>query len=256
MAEDKGKIDAQVHETQVMGQNPGAFVQYSNPMMQTGMLPGVPAGLEYLSTLSSVHVHQVFDTFEVLTGWERNNKYNILNDNEQQFFLAKEDTDCCTRQFLGAQRPFTMNITTMDGRDVIQVDRPWRCQGALCCCHLQEMTIMSPPGTVVGYVRERHTWCRPELWIENANGERIFDIVGENCCAVYCRCGDISFKVLSAVDNSEVGQIVKKWRGLAECVGFNRFSLHFPLDLDVNMKAILLGATFLVDFMFFEVQQK
>ena len=30
------------------------------------------------------------------------------------------------------------------------------------------------------------------------------------------------------------------------------FGLTFPIDLDVKMKATLLGATFLIDFMYFE----
>ena len=30
------------------------------------------------------------------------------------------------------------------------------------------------------------------------------------------------------------------------------FGINFPMDLDVRMKAVLLGACFLIDFMFFE----
>ena len=30
------------------------------------------------------------------------------------------------------------------------------------------------------------------------------------------------------------------------------FGVTFPIDLDVKMKATLLGATFLIDFMYFE----
>ena len=32
----------------------------------------------------------------------------------------------------------------------------------------------------------------------------------------------------------------------------DNFSLTFPIDLDVKVKATLLGAVFLIDFMFFE----
>lgn len=34
----------------------------------------------------------------------------------------------------------------------------------------------------------------------------------------------------------------------------DNFGIQFPLDLDVNVKATLLGAVFLIDFMFFEQQ--
>ena len=32
------------------------------------------------------------------------------------------------------------------------------------------------------------------------------------------------------------------------------FGVTFPIDLDVKVKATLLGATFLIDFMYFEKQ--
>lgn len=35
----------------------------------------------------------------------------------------------------------------------------------------------------------------------------------------------------------------------------DNFGVTFPLDLDVKMKATLLGAVFLLDFMFFEQPQ-
>lgn len=33
------------------------------------------------------------------------------------------------------------------------------------------------------------------------------------------------------------------------------FGVTFPVDLDVKLKAALIGAVFLIDFMFFEQQQ-
>ena len=34
----------------------------------------------------------------------------------------------------------------------------------------------------------------------------------------------------------------------------DNFGINFPIDLDVKVKATLLGATFLIDFMYFEKQ--
>ncbi len=64
-----------------------------------------------------------------------------------------------------------------------------------------------------------------------------------------------NFKVLSPGDDGvEVGMITKQWTGLVR-EGFtdaDNFGVTFPVDLDVRMKAVLLGAVFLIDFMFFE----
>jgi len=45
-----------------------------------------------------------------------------------------------------------------------------------------------------------------------------------------------------------VGKISKQWSGLAREIFTDAdfFGISFPLDLDVRMKAVLLGATFLI----------
>jgi len=59
---------------------------------------------------------------------------------------------------------------------------------------------------------------------------------------------------LSPDGTTEVGKISKQWSGFLR-EGFtdaDTFGINFPVDLDVRMKAVLLGATFLIDFNFFE----
>ncbi len=55
-------------------------------------------------------------------------------------------------------------------------------------------------------------------------------------------------------DRSEIGVITKQWSGLLRegWTDADNFGVTFPVDLDVRMKAVLLGAVFLIDFMFFE----
>ena len=55
---------------------------------------------------------------------------------------------------------------------------------------------------------------------------------------------------------TEVGQITKQWSGLLKeaFTDTDNFGVSFPLDLDVRMKAVLLGAVLLIDFMFFETE--
>ena len=51
-----------------------------------------------------------------------------------------------------------------------------------------------------------------------------------------------------------VGKISKQWSGLVREVftDADNFGISFPMDLDVRCKATLLGAVFLIDFMYFE----
>ena len=94
--------------------------------------------------------------------------------------------------------------------------------------------------------------CIPQFVVKDCNDEVALRIEGPLC--TFSICGDVEFKVLSPDGSTEVGKISKQWSGLLR-EGFtdaDHFGISFPMDLDVRMKATLLGALFLIDFMFFE----
>ncbi|XP_077865055.1 phospholipid scramblase 1-like [Saccoglossus kowalevskii] len=64
----------------------------------------------------------------------------------------------------------------------------------------------------------------------------------------------IYVQVLSTDGATQVGKISKQWSGMVKemFTDADNFGITFPMDLDVNMKAVMLGACFLIDFMFFE----
>lgn len=53
---------------------------------------------------------------------------------------------------------------------------------------------------------------------------------------------------MSSVNGETIGRIQKQWSGLAKEIftDADNFGITFPMDLDVKMKAILLGACFLI----------
>lgn len=53
---------------------------------------------------------------------------------------------------------------------------------------------------------------------------------------------------MSPDGSTQVGKISKQWTGLAKEVftDSDNFGITFPIDLDVKMKATLLGAVFLI----------
>lgn len=65
------------------------------------------------------------------------------------------ESNCCLRQYCGPSRPFAMAITDNSGAEVIHLERPMRCNGACCFCCLQEIEVQSPPGTIIGYVKQK-----------------------------------------------------------------------------------------------------
>lgn len=67
---------------------------------------------------------------------------------------------------------------------------------------------------------------------------------------IYC---GLSLQIFD-MKGHEVGKISKQWSGLGReaFTDADNFGVSFPLELDVKVKAVILGAVFLIDFMFFE----
>lgn len=58
----------------------------------------------------------------------------------------------------------------------------------------------------------------------------------------------ISLGQIVTLDGDQVGKISKQWSGLARemFTDADFFGINFPMDLDVRMKAVMLGACFLI----------
>lgn len=56
------------------------------------------------------------------------------------------------------------------------------------------------------------------------------------------------FQISTADETSFCGRITKQWSGLAKeaFTDADNYGISFPIDLDINIKAILMGAVFLI----------
>lgn len=243
------------------GVNPGG-----QPVLMTapGQIPGVPPGLEYLTQIDQLLVHQQVEIFEALSGWEMQNKYQVKNSLGQQVFFAAEESGCCMRMCCGPGRGFVMHITDNFGNEVIRAVRDFKCCAGCCwcaspdsCCSM-DIRIEAPIGQTVGYLKQDKSGWKPKYIIQDGNEQTVFIVVGPCCpCQGICCTADIEFPLLSLDGQTQVGVISKQWAGaLRELfLDADHFSISFPMDLDVRMKATLLGALFLIDFMHFETQK-
>ncbi|XP_065841128.1 phospholipid scramblase 1-like [Oscarella lobularis] len=214
--------------------------------------PDCPPGLEYLTQIDQLLVHQQVELLEMITGWETANKYDVKNSMGQRVYFAAEQNSCFQLQCCGASREFNLTIVDNAQREVIHLYRPLRCTSCCFPCCLQELVVEAPAGQPVGYVKQRWTLWIPEFDICSADGNVVLKIVGP-CCTWSCG-SDVEFKIFTPDKQTEVGKISKQWSGLVKemFTDADNFGITFPLDLDVKMKAVMLGACFLIDFMFFE----
>ncbi|XP_007441706.1 phospholipid scramblase 3 [Python bivittatus] len=212
----------------------------------------IPPGLEYLTQVDQILIHQKVELVEAFIGFEGNNKYEVRNSLGQHIFHAEEQNDCCTRNCCGSLRRFSMRLDDPTGREVIRLVRPLKCVSCWFPCCLQEMEVQCPPGTTIGYVVQTWHPFTPRFSIQNVEKETVLRVLGP-CFACSCG-GDVSFEVKTRDESRGVGRISKQWSGLIKEIftDTDNFGIQFPMDLDVKVKAVLLGACFLIDFMFFE----
>ncbi|KAJ8048525.1 Phospholipid scramblase 1 [Holothuria leucospilota] len=111
-------------------------------------ITGCPPGLEYMCQLDQILVYQQVEILEVLTRLETQNKYQIKNSLGQQVFLAKEESDFLSRQYLGSRRSFIMHVVSNVNQEVIRVIRP-----SQSCVGWFTVVVEAPPGEPIGHVQ-------------------------------------------------------------------------------------------------------
>ena len=237
-------------------QQPQAEVVWMPPPQA---IANCPPGLEYLTQIDQILVHQQVELWEVVTGYQTANRYVVKNTLGQQVYFAAENSSPFWRQCCSINRPFELSILDNAKNEVIHMERPFSCSTNICCIWCpQKLEVQAPPGQIVGYVRQNVSCWNPSFSIQDAEEREVLHMTG-SMAAICCRgCyGDIDFE-LTTLEDVSVGKVSKQWGGLAKeyFTSADNFGIKFPMDLDVKMKAVVMGACFLIDFIFFEQAQQ
>jgi len=195
--------------------------------------------LDRLSSISGLVVRQLKEWGEILTGFETRNKYTISDVSGRRLYLAREEAgSTLLRWFLKALRPFTIVVFTEDGHEVLRVMRPFR-------FYFHRAEVVGSQGQSLGVIERRFSILRRVYSVLNRSGEEVYQLFGPIL-------HPWTFQIRK--DGVECGKITKKWSGLWK-EGFtdaDNFGVLFPAEWDVQSKALLLGAVFLIDFVHFE----
>ncbi|KAL1252442.1 hypothetical protein QQF64_017135 [Cirrhinus molitorella] len=198
-------------------------------------------GVDQLFVYKEPHPEECFD--EVCCEIKADNRYKVKDDIGNVIFSILEDIDYCSRH-LYQGRSFIMNVINEYNKEVIRLVHPFLCQVG---CKKHELEVQSPPGFVIGHVRQNWHVCLPKFTIENKQGEPEVEIVGP---FVPFSCMDQNFELVSlheAETDTAFGEICKPLSCSVLNTGVD-FVLRFPSNLDAKMKATLLGACILIDF--------
>jgi len=192
-----------------------------------------------LLSVDGLVVSQRKEWGEILTGFETKNKYAVLDTNGKDLYIAVEEGgSTILRWVLHALRPFEISIRTYDKQLILRIVRPFR-------FYFHELKIFDSQGEHLGTIQRRFSLLRRVYSVLDGSGQEIYQLFGPIL-------HPWTFEIKKGV--SQYGKITKKWSGLLKEAfsDADNFGVTFPVDWDKKLKALFLGAVFLIDFVHFE----
>lgn len=200
-------------------------------------------GLEPIVTeQDQLLVRQVKEWGEILVGFECRNRFELLaSDGRRVGFVAEEGQGLGAvlfRNVLGSLRKASLHVADADGCEVGRIEKPFR-------WFFHRVDVFED-GRKVGAVERRWSWFHRRYVVENASGQEVLEIFSP------------LFRIWTfqlRADGREIGAIRKKWGGLLREAfsDADTFGVEFPpTGMGSDVRKILLGATFLIDFVHFE----
>lgn len=196
--------------------------------------------MERLATANGLVVRQKKEWREALTRIEHRSQYAVSDPAGGDLYVAVEEGgSTLARLFLGNVRPFTMRLCRPDGKAVLRFEQPFR-------CWFRELRVFDEVHQrTLGTVRRQWSWIRRIYSVREAGGTEMYRLLGP-----------LRHPWTFEIHQGErvAGRIVKKWGGLAReaFTEADDFGITFPAGCAPGMKAVLLGAVFLIDFAHFE----
>ena len=91
--------------------------------------------MEKLDNVKELVIQQHLSKTEAFTGWEKINRYSIWNaqTGEQLFGAAENSISCCTRNYCGNLREFTIPFTNENGQEAFRLEKPRAMVSGGCC---------------------------------------------------------------------------------------------------------------------------
>lgn len=258
--------------------------------MQPGMMPmqggtilfkGVPMmiiadPLAELASATTALVAQEMELLEIITNCETPNRYHVfLQDafgNSKYLFKCKEESSCFQRNCCPAgARGFQMNIKHVISqisfnddfsKPYLRFDKPFKCT---CCClarpEMKGLFVQSKQ--VLGKVQEPCTFCDPVINVFGKDGNIRYKITTSCCqCGYCCRnniCGklsEITFRIYNGNQSTEgkgVGTITREVKGVQNIISdADSFRITFPVDAKPEEKLLIIGATLMIDYQYYE----
>ncbi|XP_032456747.1 phospholipid scramblase 2 isoform X2 [Nasonia vitripennis] len=205
---------------------------------------GVFSGTYFLSSVEQLEIQQVVDLSSLLGKSKNGAQYRVRVPRAETIFLAIEDSKECQRTFLRSSRELTLNIMDPSGETsfVIRKSLSWGCMPGF----LHRVSVEST--NYIGSVEQNFTVLGISFTVYDHNRTPLCFIDGPNVYSC-CMSTETQFQIVSVDKSRQIASLIRHWDHAL--VDYSVL-LTFTPDTDVKLKGLLLGAAFLLEFLFFE----
>ncbi|KAL6424521.1 hypothetical protein ACFW04_009931 [Cataglyphis niger] len=202
------------------------------------------SGTQFLAGVEQLEIQQVIDLSTLLGRIERGTQYRVKVPRAETLFLAMESKTETESRMCGWYKGFVLNVLDQCGETafVMRKDPSWM--------HIpgsrQKITVES--ANLIGSVEENFSFMGPNFTVYDAFKEPLCNIYGPNICGC-CMYKEAQFQIISLDGSRQVASLIHQWDHLS--VDYILL-LTFPVDTDVKLKSLLLGASFLIEYLYFQ----
>ncbi|XP_040203133.1 phospholipid scramblase 3-like [Rana temporaria] len=201
--------------------------------------PVAPPGLEYLLQVNGLFMK------ETRSGIFQNyNTYDLFGTDGQLVYQATEQRECCGPRM-------DCRVANTQGYNVLNLLVPLEC----CSCDTK-LQVSSSSGELLGYIIQEWTSFTLSFDILDPSGLVCLNVKGPGWGEGFM--SDLHYKILSADRITQIGVITRVWRGLHnEMFSIkDNYTINFPMDLHVSMKAMLMASALFIDLLIEERRRR
>ncbi len=195
-----------------------------------------------ISNYKKLLVHQTFEAFELL-GFETRNKYQVLDENQNQIAFAAEQQKglmgFIARSFLGHWRKFDIKFFDMSKSQFMSAHHPFR-------FFFQRLEVKNNSGQLIGALQQRFSIFSKKFDLLDGRGRRVMKMRSP------------IWKIWTFpfyINDREVGRIEKKWSGIMSeaFTDKDKFLINYASSsITEEQKMVILASAVFIDLQYFE----
>ncbi|KAG7207766.1 hypothetical protein KM043_009376 [Ampulex compressa] len=205
------------------------------------------SGEHFLGGVEQLEIQQIVDLNTLMGRFEKGVQYRIKVPRAETLFLAMESKSDVEPTAFGrcklTRGEFTLNFLDQSGENsfVMTISSNWYIPGAL-----HKISVEST--NLIGTVEENFSILGPSFTVYDLSRKKLCNIYGPNVPG-FCMYREAQFQVISVDGTHQLASLMHQWDNIL--LDYTLL-LTFPVDTDMKLKSLLLGAAFLTEYLYFE----